>query len=66
MLTYLNLWDLKQLVHLVGSERFGQVFLTDTQPGRVEDIFAEIPHVEHRIFEVTRGKLELKQEGTNV
>ena len=62
----LDMVRVKQLVHLVGSERFGQVFLTDTQPGRVEDIFAEIPHVEHRLFEVTRGKLELKQEGTNV
>lgn len=46
-----------QLVKLVGGDRFGQVFLTDTQPGRVEHIFEEMPDVEHKIFEVTRGEL---------
>ena len=53
----LDMLRVTQLVHLVGSERFGQVFLTDTQPGRVENIFAEIPQVEHKIFNVTPGEL---------
>ena len=48
----LDLSRVKQLVQLVGGDRFGQVFLTDTQPGRVEGIFAEIPQVEHRIIKI--------------
>lgn len=57
----LDMGRVTQLVHLVGSDRFGQVFLTDTQPGRVEHIFAQIPLVEHRIFEVTPGTLTLME-----
>lgn len=55
----LDMLRVTQLVQLVGGERFGQVFLTDTQPGRVEHIFAEIPQVEHKIFNVTPGELQL-------
>lgn len=54
----LDMLRVKQLIHLVGSDRFGQVFLTDTQPGRVESIFAEIPQIEHIIFEVGGGQLK--------
>lgn len=64
----LDMLRVKQLVHLVGTDRFGQVFLTDTQSGRVENIFAAIPQVEHRIFEVTTGALTLvkNEEGADV
>jgi len=55
----LDMLRVTQLIHLVGTDRFGQVFLTDTQPGRVENIFAQIPQVEHKIFEVTPGTLTL-------
>ena len=48
----LDMERVTQLVHLVGSDRFGQVFLTDTQPGRVESIFEQIPQVEHRIMKI--------------
>ncbi len=58
----LDMLRVTQLIRLVGSDRFGQVFLTDTQPGRVEHIFAEIPQVEHRIFNVTKGELTLIEE----
>lgn len=51
----LDLLRVKQLVALVGSERFGQVLLTDTQPGRVQAIFDELPQLEHRVFEVNKG-----------
>lgn len=54
----LDLDRVTQLVHLVGSDRFGQVFLTDTQPGRVEQIFRQTPQVEHRIFTVKEGELK--------
>lgn len=50
-----------QLVKLVGSDRFGQVILTDTQPGRIERIFEEIPRLEHQIIEVETGELKTKQ-----
>ena len=51
----LDLPRIKQLIALVGSERFGQVLLTDTQPGRVQSIFDELPLLEHRLFEVKKG-----------
>ena len=56
----LDLGRVTQLVHLVGGDRFGQVFLTDTQPGRVQQIFQQIPQVEHRIFTVTPGTLNVQ------
>lgn len=60
----LDMVRVTQLVELVGSDRFGQVFLTDTQPGRVEGIFDAIPQVEHLIFTVEDG--ELKQQDARV
>ena len=53
----LDMLRVKQLIALVGSERFGQVLLTDTQPGRVQAIFDELPHLEHRLFQVTKGEV---------
>ena len=53
----LDLLRVKQLVALVGSDRFGQVLLTDTQPGRVQAIFHELPQLEHRVFDVTKGEV---------
>ena len=53
----LDMVRVKQLIALVGSERFGQVLLTDTQPGRVQTIFDELPSLEHRLFEVTKGEV---------
>ncbi|MBR1850953.1 MAG: DNA replication/repair protein RecF [Bacteroidales bacterium] len=48
----LDINRVRQLVQLVAGDRFGQVLLTDTQPGRVEAIFDDLPNVEHRIFDV--------------
>lgn len=53
----LDMLRVKQLIALVGSERFGQVLLTDTQPGRVQAIFDELPQLEHRLFQVTKGEV---------
>jgi DNA replication and repair protein RecF len=55
----LDLARIKQLIALVGSERFGQVLLTDTQPGRVQAIFDELPSLEHKIFLVNHGTITL-------
>ena len=57
----LDMQRVSQLVLLVGSDRFGQVFITDTQPGRVEAIFEQAPDMPHRIFNVERGKLLFDQ-----
>lgn len=53
----LDMLRVKQLIALVGSDRFGQVLLTDTQPGRVQAIFDELPSLEHRLFEVEKGEV---------
>lgn len=51
----LDMLRVGQLIALVGSERFGQVLLTDTQPGRVQAIFEQLPNLEHKIFNVEKG-----------
>ena len=53
----LDMLRVSQLVLLVGSDRFGQVFITDTQQGRVETIFRQAPDMPHRIFRVAQGQL---------
>ena len=53
----LDIQRVKQLLLLVGSDHFGQVFITDTQPGRVEAIFHEAPNLEHLIFKVADNTL---------
>lgn len=55
----LDLLRIKRLIALVGSDRFGQVLLTDTQPGRVQAIFDELPTLDHKIFTVAGGSLIL-------
>lgn len=51
----LDMLRVSQLVLLVGSDRFGQVFITDTQQGRVETIFRQAPDMPHKIFQVANG-----------
>ena len=46
-----------KLVRLVGDEHFGQVFITDTQQGRVEKLF-ENTNIDHKIFEVVKGQVK--------
>lgn len=55
----LDMLRVKQLIALVGTVRFGQVLLTDTQPGRVQAIFDELPNLEHKIFHVEHGTITL-------
>lgn len=43
-----------QLINLVGSHNFGQVFITDTQPERIDMIFSESLQ-DHLIFKVMNG-----------
>jgi DNA replication and repair protein RecF len=45
----------KQIIHLVSDNSFGQTFITDTQKGRIEDIFNQVK-IDHKIFEITDGQ----------
>lgn len=55
----LDMDRIQQLIDLVGGEQFGQVFLTDTQPGRVEAIFGD-RQIPHKIFHLTYGQVTLE------
>jgi len=47
-----------RIVNLVGDNSFGQVFITDTQPERIDHIFTNAK-TEHRIFGVDSGKVSI-------
>ena len=53
----LDMQRVQHLIALVGSDRFGQVLLTDTQPGRVQALFDCLPQVENRLFDVEKGTI---------
>jgi len=44
----------KQIISLVSDNRFGQIFISDTNEERLLGIIDEIP-VEHRVFRIARG-----------
>ena len=44
----------KQIIELVSENNFGQVFITDTQKQRIENIF-KVVSIDHSIFEVKDG-----------
>lgn len=44
----------KQIIHLVNDNNFGQVFITDTQQDRIANIFREV-NISHKIFNVEAG-----------
>lgn len=48
----------KKLMKLVSDDEFGQIFLTDTDAGRIRDIFDEIAQP-IRIFEVKGGTVDV-------
>lgn len=50
----------EEIVKLVGGERFGQIFITDTNRDHIDKILSET-HQQYRLFEVEGGKIELKQ-----
>ncbi len=45
-----------QLINIVSREKFGQVFITDTQIYRINKIF-QIYNTDHKIFNIHNGKL---------
>jgi DNA replication and repair protein RecF len=45
----------KQIIHLVSENSFGQTFITDTQKERVENLFRQVK-IDHKIFEIIQGQ----------
>jgi DNA replication and repair protein RecF len=54
----LDSYRVDRLINLVGENSFGQVFITDTQPERINHIFATT-QTDHRVFNVDAGKVTL-------
>ncbi len=50
----------QQIIHLVNENNFGQVFITDTQRQRVENIFKQA-EIDHKIFTVENGDVKTEQ-----
>ncbi len=50
----------KNLVEMVSSEDFGQVFITDTHKERMRQLFGHMS-VSYKIFEVAQGQVKLEQ-----
>jgi DNA replication and repair protein RecF len=50
-----------RIISLVGENSFGQVFITDTQPERINHIFATAV-TDHRIFGVEAGKVSVIEQ----
>ncbi|HLN53041.1 MAG TPA: DNA replication/repair protein RecF [Lentimicrobium sp.] len=48
-----------QIIEMVGDHNFGQVFITDTQPERIDMLFSGSIQ-DHLIFNVTEGKATLQ------
>jgi len=46
----------QQIIHLVSDNRFGQIFITDTNREHLDKILAEI-NQEYKIFEVANGQI---------
>lgn len=53
----------EEIVKLVGSERFGQIFITDTNRDHIDKILCET-HQQYCLFEVSGGRIEEKQESS--
>ncbi len=50
-----------QIIDLVSNNNFGQVFITDTQRQRIENIF-KIVNIDHHIFDIDNGFINIKQQ----
>ncbi len=48
-----------KIIQMVSDDNFGQVFITDTQPERIEAIFNQVD-IHHKIFMVEKGTVTLR------
>jgi len=49
-----------KIIQLVSNDNFGQIFITDTQPERIEAIFSQVD-IDHKIFLVEQGNVTIHQ-----
>ena len=49
-----------ELMKLVSGEKFGQIFITDTHPARLGDLFLH-NKIEFKLFKITGGLIETEQ-----
>ena len=49
----------EQIIRLVGTEDFGQIFITDTNRSHIDKILSE-SGADYRLFEVERGKIKVE------
>ena len=47
----------KQLMDLVSSDKFGQLFITDTHPTRLSDLFKS-SNTDFKVFKISKGTIE--------
>lgn len=52
----LDLMRVERLIELVSGEHFGQIFLTDSNKVRIENIITQIT-TEHKLFSVESGEI---------
>jgi len=53
----------EQIIRIVGSERFGQIFITDTSQNRLQDILSS-HDTDYRLFRISEnGKVEVTYKG---
>jgi len=53
----------EQIIKLVGNERFGQIFITDTHQNRLQDILSS-HRTDYKLFNIkTNGNIEVTQNG---
>lgn len=50
----------EQIISLVSDNNFGQVFITDTQPQRIEKIFKTV-QIDHKIFNIYKDNIEVSK-----
>ena len=56
----------EQIIKLVGNERFGQIFITDTHQNRLQDILSS-HKTDYKLFNITsNGIIEVIQNGTRI
>ena len=51
----------RKIIQLVSENSFGQVFITDTQKERIENIFVQV-NIDHRIFNIVDGTAAVVKE----
>jgi DNA replication and repair protein RecF len=56
----------EQIIKLVGNERFGQIFITDTHQNRLQDILSS-HQTDYKLFNIRgNGTIEVIQNGTRI